>query len=55
MKEYTYELHAMRKTHGNGMEIGSADEQKRAKGGQLEAISFSDLYQVFTYAIKYNT
>jgi len=31
------DLHAMLKKHGDWMEIGSADEQKPAKGGTVEA------------------
>lgn len=31
------DLHAMLKTHGDWMELGSADEQKDAKAGTVEA------------------
>ncbi len=31
------ELHAMLKAHGDWMELGSADEQKEAKAGTVEA------------------
>lgn len=31
------DLHAMLKTHGDWMELGSADEQKPAKDGTVEA------------------
>lgn len=31
------DLHAMLKTHGNWVELGSADEQKDAKPGTIEA------------------
>ena len=31
------DLHAMLKKHGDGMELGSADEQKPAKEGTIEA------------------
>jgi hypothetical protein len=31
------DLHAMLKTHGDWMELGSADEQKEAKPGTVEA------------------
>jgi hypothetical protein len=31
------DLHSMHKTHGDWMELGSADEQKEAKAGTVEA------------------
>jgi len=36
------DLHAMLKVHGNWMELGSADEQKPAKDGTVEAWGRSD-------------
>ena len=36
------DLHAMLKTHGDWMELGSADEQKPAKDGTVEAWGRSD-------------
>ena len=36
------DLHAMLKSHGDWMELGSADEQKPAKDGTVEAWARSD-------------
>ena len=41
------DLHAMLKEHGDWMELGSADEQKPAKDGTVEAWGRSEKYQGF--------
>lgn len=40
------DLHALLKVHGDWMELGSADEQKPAKEGSVEAWGHAENYPV---------